>query len=146
MKVLEFSGYDYATGIAAALKSDFGESTSTIKAVCEVTGATPGTVKKWFAEENGPGGEYLVKLMYASPAVRRFIDASIQREDQITRKEDRLRRALAIVDEREEAPGSDVIELIPTLQEDLFDRRPPAPSRGQRMADKARAASYGRTR
>lgn len=101
-RLLDFSSYEYSTGIAAALREDFGDSASTIKTICEVTGAAPGTVKKWFALDNGPGGEMLVRLMAASPAVQRFIDGVTRREDRLAKKEQQMRRALALLEGRED--------------------------------------------
>jgi hypothetical protein len=99
---LDLTSHDYASGIAAALKDDYGRSASMVKDICEDTGASSGTVKNWLAEMNGPGGEHLIKLMAASPAVRGFIDRVTRREDLVAKKEQQMRRALALLEGREE--------------------------------------------
>lgn len=101
-KPLELTSYEYITGFAAALREDFGDSSSTVKEICELTGAVPGTVKKWLALENGPNGEMLLKCAFVSPAVRRFLDVTLKRDDQVAQQENRLRRALALLEGREE--------------------------------------------
>ncbi len=98
---IDFTSHDYASGIAAALREDYAGESMT-KSICQDTGAALGTVKKWLAEENGPGGEHLIKLMAASPAVRAFVDRVTRRDDDASRTEARLRRALAIMEGREE--------------------------------------------
>jgi hypothetical protein len=95
----ELTAHDYAEGIALALREDFAGA-SMVKDICRATGASVGIVKKWLAEENGPGGEYLIKLMAASPAVRAFVDKVTRRNDAAAEAEDRLRRALAIMEGR----------------------------------------------
>jgi transcriptional regulator with XRE-family HTH domain len=97
---LELTSYEYITGVAEALRQDFGESASTVKEICERTGAAPGTVKRWLALENGPNGEMLLKVAFVSPAVRRFLDSTLKREDSIAEQERRLKRALAILEGR----------------------------------------------
>jgi len=95
----ELTAHDYAEGIALALREDFAGA-SMVKDICRATGASVGIVKKWLAEENSPGGEYLIKLMAASPAVRAFVDKVTRRNDAAAEAEDRLRRALAIMEGR----------------------------------------------
>jgi hypothetical protein len=100
MTPIDLTAFDYAGGIARALREDFaGESM--VKDICRSTGASVGIVKKWLAEEHGPGGEYLIKLMAASPAVRAFVDQVTRRDDAAAQAEARLRRALAIMEGRE---------------------------------------------
>ena len=98
---LDFTSHDYTSGIAVALREDY-VGASMVKSICEDTGASVGAVKNWLAEVNGPGGEHLVKLMAASPAVRAFIDRIIKRDDAATQAEARMRRALAIMEGRED--------------------------------------------
>jgi hypothetical protein len=89
MSTIDFNSFEYTSGIAAALREDYaGESMA--KTICEDTGASMGAVKNWLGEVNGPGGEHLIKLMAASPAVRRFIDRVIGRDDALSRAEQRL--------------------------------------------------------
>lgn len=148
MSKIELSAHDFVRGIADALYVDYEhDPRGMVKGIGEDTGASLGAIKNWIAKVNGPTGEYVIKLQGVSPSVRAFVDKIIRRDDQVARRERKIMRALAeaIADDDDET-SSEVIELIPTLQEDLFDRRPPAPSHGQRMADRARAASYGKTR
>lgn len=100
MSQVDLTAHDYAAGIARALREDYGADASMAKRICEDTGAALGTVKKWLAEENGPGGEHLIKLMAASPAVRAFVDQVTRRSDATAEAESRLRRALAIMEGR----------------------------------------------
>lgn len=99
---LDLNSFDFIRGVADALKEDFGDSPSTVKTICEATGAAPGTVKKWLAQDNGPGGEMLMKLMFASGAVRRYVDTTLQREDMLAKREQQMRRALALFEGRED--------------------------------------------
>lgn len=146
MSVIDLTAVQFIDGIADALVSDFGDSNSTVKVIGELTGAAPGTVKKWLAKHNGPGGEMLVKLMAASPAVCRFVDGVTGRADRVARRERQMHRALAILAERDDDSDRGIIEIIPALQADLFERRPAAPSRAERIGDRARAASHGKVR
>lgn len=87
---IDFNSHEYTSGIAKALRDDYaGESM--VKSICEDTGASMGAVKNWLGEVNGPGGEHLVKLMAASPAVLRFIDGLIGRDDQLTRAREQIK-------------------------------------------------------
>lgn len=99
---IDLTSHDYTSGIAAALRADYGDGVSMVKSICEDTGASVGTVKNWLAENNGPGGEHLIKLLAASPSVRAFVDRVTRRDDVATRAEERMRRALAIMEGREE--------------------------------------------
>lgn len=102
MTPLDLNSYDFIKAVSDALKEDFGDSPSTVKTICEATGAAPGTVKKWLAQDNGPGGEMLMKLMYASPAVQRYVDTALNRDDRLAKKEQQMRRALALLEGRED--------------------------------------------
>ena len=102
MSKLDFTSHDYVSGIATALRVDYGDNSSMVKTICEDTGASVGAVKNWLAEINGPGGEHLIKLMAASPAVRAFVDRITRRDDIAKQAEDRMRRALAIMEGRED--------------------------------------------
>lgn len=90
MSKIDFNSHEYTSGIAKALREDYaGESV--VKSICEDTGASMGAVKNWLGEVNGPGGEHLIKLMAASPAVLRFVDILIRRDDQLRQAQDQLR-------------------------------------------------------
>lgn len=97
---IDFTAHDYASGIAAALREDYAGD-SMLKTICQDTGAAMGTVKKWLAEENGPGGEHLIKLLAASPAVRAFVDKVSGRNDAVAEANARMRRALRIMEGEE---------------------------------------------
>jgi len=99
---IDLNLHDYTSAIAAALREDYGSTPSMVKGICEDTGASMGTVKNWLSELNGPGGEHLIKLMAASPAVRAFVDTVTRRTDAAAEAEGRLRRALAIMEGRED--------------------------------------------
>lgn len=100
-RAIDLTSHDYAGGIAQALRDDYAGD-SMVKRIAEDTGAAIGTVKKWLAEENGPGGEHLIKLMAASPAVRAFVDAVTHRDDLARQAEERMRRALRIMEGHED--------------------------------------------
>lgn len=127
MNRVELTAAQFIEGIAKALHDDFGDSPSTVKIIVDLTGAAPGTVKKWLSKHNGPGGEMLVKLLGISPSVQRFVDNVTRREDRIVRRERDINRAFAIVNGGDGEPSGEIIELIPALQAELFDRRPAAP-------------------
>ncbi|WP_148283546.1 XRE family transcriptional regulator [Reyranella massiliensis] len=97
MSKIDFTSHEYTSGIAAALRDDYA-GTSMVKVICEDTGASVGAVKNWLAEVNGPGGEHLVKLMAASPAVRRFIDIVTGRDDALSRAEKRLHTIAQLIE------------------------------------------------
>lgn len=101
LKPIELTNFDYVSGIASALREDFAGA-SMVKDICAATGASVGIVKKWLAEECGPGGEYLLKLQAASPAVRAFSDRVTRRDEAEAAATTRLRRALAIMEGRQE--------------------------------------------
>lgn len=94
---IDLTSHEYTSGIAAALREDYGGD-SMVKTICEDTGASVGAVKNWLAQVNGPGGEHLVKLMAASPAVRRFIDDAIRRDDALSRAEKRLQSIAQMIE------------------------------------------------
>lgn len=53
----------YPTGIAAALRSELGDSHKAVKTVMRWTGASERTVKNWLAGRSGPRGEHLLALI-----------------------------------------------------------------------------------
>lgn len=65
----ETGGTNYASMIAAALRTELGDSHRATKTVMRWTGASERTVKHWLAGHHGPGGEYLIVLMRESEAV-----------------------------------------------------------------------------
>ena len=59
----------YPVAIAAALKSELGNSHRAVKTVMRWTGANERTVKNWFAGKRGPRGEHLIGLIRHSNGV-----------------------------------------------------------------------------
>lgn len=102
MSKVDLTSFEYVSGVAAALRDDYANSASMVKAICADSGASMGAVKNWLAEVNGPDGEHLIKLMAVSPSVRAFVDGVIRRDDVATQAEARLRRALRIMEGHED--------------------------------------------
>jgi hypothetical protein len=63
------SGLDYVSMVAAALKTEIGDTHQAIKTVMRWTGADERTIKNWFSGTNGPSGAHLVALFRHSDAV-----------------------------------------------------------------------------
>lgn len=59
----------FVEAIAVALRTEFGNSPSTVKTVARMTSTNERTVKNWFEAKNGPSGENLVVLMQNSSEV-----------------------------------------------------------------------------
>lgn len=136
-KAVDLTARDFAEGMAQALRDDFGASQSMAKDIAELTGASLGAVRKWLAGENGPTGEYLLKLMAASESVWAFVLSTTGRDRHGEEMQARMRRALAIMEGREEPPQ--VIDMVPRLEAELADvaRNPRAPSKGERLEPNA---------
>jgi transcriptional regulator with XRE-family HTH domain len=100
--VIDLSAREFAEGMSRALRDDFGNDPSMAKTIADLTGASLGAVRKWLAGENGPTGEYLLKLMGASDSVWSFVLASTNRDKHGEVMQARIRRALAIMEGREE--------------------------------------------
>ena len=130
MSPIDLTAVQFIEGIADALIEDFGDDPSTVKTIGLLTGAAPGTVKKWLAKNNGPGGEMLVKLLAVSPAVRAFVDRVSRRDDHVAEFNAKLRQAMAIMDGK----AGVVVDMVPALKAELdqAERRPPAPSQSAR--------------
>jgi hypothetical protein len=62
-------GQSIAETIAAALKSEFGRSPGSVKAVGRLTQANGRAVKNWFDGNNAPSGDNLVCLLRHSDSV-----------------------------------------------------------------------------
>lgn len=99
---IDLSARDFAQGMATALRDDFGSDPSMAKTIAELTGASLGAVRKWLAGDNGPTGEYLLKLMAASDSVWSFVLSTTGRDKHGAELQARMRRALAIMEGREE--------------------------------------------
>ena len=100
--VIDLSAREFAEGMSRALRDDFGNDPSMAKTIADLTGASLGAVRKWLAGENGPTGEYLLKLMSASDSVWTFVLAATNRDKHGEVMQDRIRRALAIMEGCEE--------------------------------------------
>ena len=101
-KVIDLSAREFAEGMSAALRSDFGNDPSMAKTIADLTGASLGAVRKWLAGDNGPTGEYLLKLMAASDSVWAFVLTSTGRDQHGAEMQARMRKALAIMEGRED--------------------------------------------
>jgi hypothetical protein len=62
-------GLSYPGVIAAALRSELGDTHQAIKTVMRWTGASERTAKNWLASSRGPTGEHLLMLVRNSNAV-----------------------------------------------------------------------------
>ena len=59
----------YAEALAAALRTEFGDTRSAAKTVMRCTGAGERTVKTWLGGVSGPNGEHLIRLICHSDVV-----------------------------------------------------------------------------
>lgn len=59
----------YAAAVAAALRTELGDSHRAIKIVMKWTGASERTAKNWLTGTRGPTGDHLVSLVRHSDAV-----------------------------------------------------------------------------
>lgn len=59
----------FVQAISAALRREYGGSTSSVKTVARLTSANERTVKNWFDAKNGPHGENLMTLMQHSDEI-----------------------------------------------------------------------------
>lgn len=62
-------GLDYAAVVAAALRSQLGNTHQAIKTVGKWTNVDERTIKNWFAGTNGPSGRHLIALLRHSDGV-----------------------------------------------------------------------------
>jgi hypothetical protein len=67
--------------IAAALREDFGDTPSSIKAIGRLTSANLRAIKNWYSGENAPSSRYLLILARNSPSILRFILMQVGGED-----------------------------------------------------------------
>jgi len=70
-----------ATGIAAALKAEFGSTPAAFKTVARLTRANERAVRNWFEAKNAPSAENLVILMRHSDLILRTVLALADRPD-----------------------------------------------------------------
>ncbi len=64
---------EMAKSVAAALREDFGEASSAVKTIAQVTQANVDTVTNWYQGKNLPGSRYLLVLARSSPGVLRLV-------------------------------------------------------------------------
>lgn len=64
---------NYAERLAGVLRDSYGDNRSAAKVVAEKIGAGLGTVRKWFAGENGADAVHLIKLMADDDEVFRTV-------------------------------------------------------------------------
>jgi pyocin large subunit-like protein len=76
----------YPTAVAAALRSELGDSHQAVKVVMRWTGANERTVKNWLAGRKGPRGEHLLALIQHSNAVLEIVLRLAGREQIIAGK------------------------------------------------------------
>jgi pyocin large subunit-like protein len=76
----------YPVAIAAALRTELGNSHQAVKTVMRWTGANERTVKNWFAGRRGPRGEHLMALIRHSNGALEIVLQLSGREDLIAAK------------------------------------------------------------
>ena len=76
----------YPAAIAAALRSELGDSHQAVKTVMRWTGANERTVKNWLSGRRGPRGEHLLALIRHSNVVLEIVLQLAGREQIIAGK------------------------------------------------------------
>ena len=69
----EISNENLVEIIAYSLHRDFGQETSSIKAIGEITGANLRTIKNWYDGLKAPSSLHFIQLLHASPTLKKFI-------------------------------------------------------------------------
>jgi hypothetical protein len=59
--------------VAAALRQDYGDSTTAIKKIADQTGEGMHAIKRWFEGRNTPSANHLLILAKSSPSVLRVV-------------------------------------------------------------------------
>lgn len=77
----EITSASFAGVVAAALKTEFGGTPSSMKTVSQLTRSNERAVRNWFDGKNGPSGENLVILMRHSDLVLKAILGLAERQD-----------------------------------------------------------------
>lgn len=114
--------------------------------LAERAGTNARTVENWKSGNNGPSWSLVVRLLNddeLAPVVLRAAGRSdLANTDEVIGKIRAMERAVRSFDH------ADVVDVIPTLQAEVEaePRRPPAPSRAERIGARARAASLGKAR
>jgi hypothetical protein len=96
-------GLDYAAVVAAALRSQLGNTHQAIKTVVRWTNVDERTIKNWFAGVNGPSGRHLIALFRHSDEVLEACLLLAGRDEVLTHAKfaaarQKLRELLAILD------------------------------------------------
>jgi hypothetical protein len=73
-------GLSYSRTVAAALRSELGDTHQAIKTVMHWTGACERTAKNWLSGTRGPAGEHLIELLRNSDSVLEAILRLAKRE------------------------------------------------------------------
>lgn len=71
----------YIEAIAAALRTELGDTRHTVKIAMRWTGAGERTVRNWFSGTSGPSGEHLVALAGHSDCVWKAVLTLVDRDD-----------------------------------------------------------------
>jgi hypothetical protein len=98
--MIKITATSYALAIAAALQASYGRNSA--KQIAAEVGAGVSTVKKWLAGQNGPSGEHLLQLMAKRDEVWASVISLAGRDDGNSEQRERMRRALAILEGRDE--------------------------------------------
>lgn len=99
----ERSDVTYASAMAAALRSELGDTHQAIKTLMKWTRANERTVKNWIAGTNGPSGEHLLALVrHSDSALETFLNLAgrerVLTADKLGETRARLFDLLALLD------------------------------------------------
>jgi len=72
---------ELATIVAKALRLDFGETSSVIKRIGQMTGANLRAIKNWYEARHAPSSGHLLLLARSSPSILKFVLEQIGGED-----------------------------------------------------------------
>jgi hypothetical protein len=103
-------GLDYAAVVAAALRSQLGNTHQAIKTVARWTDVGERTIKNWFAGTNGPSGNHLIALLRHSDEVLEACLLLAGRDRVLAHTKfdaalQKLRELLAILDSSDDGGG-----------------------------------------
>ena len=71
--------------VAVALKAEFGETTSAVKAIARLARTNERAARKWLDGKNGPSGENLVRLIrHSNVVLGAFLMAAERRDLAVT--------------------------------------------------------------
>lgn len=75
------SDAELAQIVAMALRQDFGDSTSAVKRIGQLTNTNLRAIKNWYQARNTPSSGHLLLLARSSPSILKFILVQIGGED-----------------------------------------------------------------